>query len=195
MIQTTKMLLDQYRQYANPMSKIRRLVKQGELVPLIRGLYETDPNTPGHYLAGILYGPSYLSFDYALGYHGLIPEAVHNYTSATYDKRRGKQYHTPFGTYVYQDVPRAAYPHGVVLRMENGYSFQIAIPEKALCDKLYSLSPVGSLRRVEELLLDDLRLDHGDLQNLSGPDVRLLSGHYGSSNVRLLAEYLRRSAR
>lgn len=194
MIQTTRMLLEQYRQFSNPKSKIRRLVKQGKLTPLIRGLYETDPNTPSHYLAGILYGPSYLSFDYALGYHGLIPEALRNYTCATYDKRRRKQYHTPFGTYVYWDVPRAAYPHGVVLRMENGYSFQIATPEKALCDKLYSISPLGSLRRVEELLFDDLRMDNDDLRNLSGSDVRMLSDYYGSSNVRLLADHLQRSA-
>ena len=31
---------------------------------------------------------SYLSFEYALGRHGLIPEAVHTYTSATCGKRK-----------------------------------------------------------------------------------------------------------
>ena len=195
MIQTTKMLLDQYRQYANPMSKIRTLVKRGELIPLIRGLYETDLNTPGHYLAGVLYGPSYLSFEYALNYRGLIPEAVRTYTCATFDKRRSKQYHTPFGTYVYQDIPRAAYPHGVELRMESGYSIQIASSEKALCDKLYSISPLGTLHRMEQYLFEDLRLDDEGFKQLGRENIMALSILYGSSNVRLLAEYLQRSAR
>ena len=195
MIQTTKMLLDQHRHYANPMSKIRTLVKRGEIIPLIRGLYETDPNTPGHYLAGVLYGPSYLSFEYALNYRGLIPEAVRTYTCATYDKRRSKQYHTPFGTYVYHDIPRAAYPQGVELLVENGYSIQIASPEKAICDKLYSISPLGTLRRMEQYLFEDLRLDEEGFKQLGRENIIVLSGLYGSTNVRLLAEYLKRSAR
>ena len=195
MILTTKMLLDQHRQYANPMSRIRILIKQGQLIPLIRGLYETDPDTPGHCLAGILYGPSYLSFEYALSFRGLIPEAVRVYTCATFGKRRTKQYHTFYGTYVYRDVPRAVYPHGIELRMENGYSSQIATSEKALCDQLYSISPLGTLRRLEQYLLEDLRLNDESLQHLEREDVITLSGLYGSLNVRLLAEYLQRSAR
>lgn len=195
MIQTTKMLLDQYREYANPMSKIRTLVKQGKLIPLVRGLYETDLNTPGHYLAGVLYGPSYLSFEYALSYHDLIPETVRTYTCATFNKRRSKRYHTPFGTFVYHDIPRAVYPHGVELRMENGYSLQIATAEKALCDKMYSISPIASLRRMEQCLFEDLRLDDEGFKLLNQADIMALSGLYGSSNVRLLNEYLQRSAR
>ena len=195
MIQTTKMLLDQYREYINPMSKIRTMVKRGKLIPLTRGLYETDSNTPGHYLAGVLYGPSYLSFEYALSYRGLIPEAVRTYTCATFGKRRSKQYHTPFGAFVYHDIPRAVYPYGVELRMENGYSIQIASSEKALCDKLYSISPLGSLQRMEQYLFEDLRLDDAGFWQLGREDIKVLSGLYGSSNVRLLAEYFQRSAR
>jgi predicted transcriptional regulator of viral defense system len=195
MIQTTKMLLDQYREYANPMSKIRTMVNRGKLIPLTRGLYETDSNTPGHYLAGVLYGPSYLSFEYALSYRGLIPEAVRTYTCATFGKRRSKQYHTPFGTFVYHDIPRAVYPYGVELRMENGYSIQIASSEKALCDKLYSISPLGTHQRMEQYLFEDLRLDEEGFWQLGREDIKVLSGLYGSSNVKLLAEYFQRSAR
>lgn len=195
MIQTTKMLLDQFSEYANPMSKIRTLVKQGKLIPIIRGLYETDPNTPGRCLAGILYGPSYLSFEYALSYHNLIPEAVRAYTSASFGKRRSKQYQTPFGLFVYQDIPRAVYSHDVELLMENGYSVQIATPEKALCDKLYSISPLGSLRQMDRYLFEDLRLDGDGYDQLDRDDITRLSVLYGSSNVRLLDEFLQRSAR
>ena len=34
-------------------------------------------------LANVLYAPSYVSFDYALSYYGMIPERVHEITSAT----------------------------------------------------------------------------------------------------------------
>ena len=73
------MLLQEYNMYVNPAAKIARLVKSGELSQIIKGLYETDSSAPGHYLAGIIYGPSYLSFDFALSWHGLIPEAVYAY--------------------------------------------------------------------------------------------------------------------
>ena len=92
MINTTAMLLQKYHTYANPAAKIARLVKNGNLIPIIKGLYETDQFTPGHYLAELIYGPSYLSFEYSLSWHGLIPEAVYVYTSATCGKKKKKQY-------------------------------------------------------------------------------------------------------
>ena len=85
------MLCDELRGYANPLAKISRMMRSGELTPLIKGLYETDAAVPGHYLAGIIYGPSYLSFEFALAWHGLIPEAVYSYTSATCGKGRKKR--------------------------------------------------------------------------------------------------------
>ena len=66
MTNTTATLLQQYGSYANPSAKIGRMVKSGELVPITKGLYETDRCVPGEYLAGIIYGPSYLSFEFAL---------------------------------------------------------------------------------------------------------------------------------
>lgn len=192
MILTTKMLLDQYRQYANPMSKIKRLAAAGKVTPIVRGLYETDPATPGHYLAGSIYGPSYLSFEFALSRHSLIPEAVYGYTCATFDKNRGKRYITPFGTYIYRDVPKAAYPLGIELRMENGYSFQLASPEKALSDQLYGLPPLGSQRELERCLFEDLRIDEDGLTRLNKSDIASLAGLYGSTNIKLLDTWLQR---
>ena len=105
MIKTTAMLMNELKEYVNPTAKIRRLVDGGKLVPIVRGLYETDGNIPGYYLAPIIYGPSYLSFEFALAYYSLIPEAVYNFTSATFEKKKEKQYTTPYGTFTYSDVP------------------------------------------------------------------------------------------
>ena len=58
MIATTQMLLDIYRDYANPGAKIKRLAESGELYPLTRGIYETDGNALGYWLAGAIFGSS-----------------------------------------------------------------------------------------------------------------------------------------
>ena len=101
--------MDELKNYASPAKKIERMVKSGKLTRVVRGLYETDLHTPGHLLAASIYGPSYLSFEYALAHHGLIPEAVHQYTSASFDKKRAKQYETPFGVFSYRDIPEEAF--------------------------------------------------------------------------------------
>ena len=82
------MLIQDYASYSNPKMKIGRLVKEGKLIPIIQGIYETDKSIPGYYLSGIIYDPSYLSFEFALSWYGLIPETVYNYTSASYSKKK-----------------------------------------------------------------------------------------------------------
>lgn len=44
---------------------MKQLVKAEKLIRIVRGLYETDGSIPGYYLAPIIYGPSYLSFELA----------------------------------------------------------------------------------------------------------------------------------
>lgn len=192
MIKTTGMLLDEYQHYSNPQAKIRRLVDKGELFPLTKGLYETDLNAPTYALAGVIYSPSYLSFDFALAYHGLIPEAVYLMTSATFEKRKKKSYENHFGRYTYRDVPSKVYPYGQLLLEEGDYLFWIATAEKALCDKLYTLPPVGSQSALEQLLFEDLRLDEVEFEALDYEGILKVGDLYGSTNVKLLMKYLRR---
>ncbi len=108
-----KFLKQELVQYKNIKDKINRLVKEEKLIRLTKGLYETDKTTPGCSLCSMLCGPSYLSFDFALSYYGLIPEAVYIYTSATFNKQKKKSYNNFFGTYLYQDVPKDVYHLGV----------------------------------------------------------------------------------
>jgi len=193
MINTTAMLMDELKEYVNPTAKIRRFVDRGELVPVVRGLYETDPNIPGYYLAPAIYGPSYLSFEFALAYYALIPEAVYNFTSATFEKKKAKQYETPYGTYTYRDVPSEAYPVGTILHSENGYGFQIASPEKAICDELYIVSPLQNRAELERLLFEDLRIDQDEFFRLNLSDLLEIANCYHTQNHKLLQAYVRRS--
>ena len=195
MVKTTAMLLQELVHYANPAAKIRRMVQNGQLVPIIKGLYETDKTIPGHYLSGVIYGPSYLSFEFALSWHDLIPEAVYTFTSATCGKGKRKQYETAFGTYTYRDVPIAAFPYDTTLHEENGYSFLLATPEKAICDLLYMRSPCGSRKELRQLLFDDLRMDERAFTNTNWDDMRELAGLYRTSNHRLLISMLKEMER
>lgn len=191
MVKTTKMIREELRGYADPANKIARMVRARELVPIIRGLYETDPQASPWPLAGCIYGPSYISFESALAYHGLIPEANKVIMSATFEKGKTKSYGTPFGLYVYRDVPAAAFPHGIEVRQEDGRDFRIASPEKALCDTLHATGPLGGVGDVEDVLQDSLRIDVEDLRGLDAESVAFLATKYPSRNVRRLASYLK----
>lgn len=194
MIFSTAMLVEQLREYSDPAGKFLRMKKDGSLIPLTRGIYETNPNTPGYCLAGMIYGPSYLSFDFALAQSGLIPETVYAFTSATCLKKKAKEYLNHFGRFTYRDVPLEVYPFGILIREENGYVYQIASPEKALCDKLYTMPPVTSRKEIEKMLFEDLRIDHDAFAELNKDDLQQIGDLYHCSNLKYLMKYLRRAA-
>ena len=182
-----------YKNYVDVKNKIRREVQSGRLVQITRGLYETDAKTDGKYLAGIICGPSYLSFDYALYIYSLIPEIVYEtYTSASFQKRKTKKYNNHFGVFTYRDIPADAYPLGVLLYEENGYSYQIATPEKALGDKLYSLPPVKNLTELRTLLFDDLRIDEDKLMKLNKEVIEKIAPWYRANNLKLFVKFFRK---
>lgn len=97
MIATYEILKNSLANYKAPEIKIKRMSDRGEIIKITKNLYETDKETPGFLVANAIYGPSYLSFDYALAYYGLIPEAVYVYTSATFKQGKKKEYKNPLG--------------------------------------------------------------------------------------------------
>lgn len=192
MIKTTGMLLDELKNYRSPMSKIGRMASHGDIFPIVRGLYETDGNTPGHLLAASIYGPSYLSFEYALYVYDLIPERVYAYTSATFEKGRRKTYMNRFGTYLFRDVPSEAFPIGIEYKSEGEYAYRIASPEKAICDTLYDRPVVDSRKELIELLFEDMRIDEDLFFALDREKIISLSPKYHSKNLNLLQSLMRK---
>lgn len=195
MIKTTDMLLEELSSYANPKTKLSRMVKNGQCFPIVKGLYETDKNTSAHLLAGSIYGPSYISFEYALGFYGMIPEAVYTITCATFEKKKKKRYETIFGTFTYRDIPSDAFPFFIQLLQEGEYFYRIAEPEKALCDMIYTMPPVSNTKFMETLLLEDLRIDESELQKLDAEKIAFLAKRYRSTNVKKLSTLMRRIQR
>lgn len=180
------MLKEELKSYGNPATKIGRMVREGIYTPIVKGLYETDSTVPGYVLAESIYGPSYLSFEFALSFYGMIPEAVYVFTSATFQKKKKKKYDTPFGIFTYRDIPGEVFPFGVHIKREGDYYIKIASPEKALCDKLYSLPPVRNQRELTELLFQDLRLDEDFMCKVNLEELRELCEIYHSTNVKML---------
>ncbi len=193
MILTNNIIKSQLSNYANKENKISREIKAGKLIKLKKGLYETNPNTPGYLLSASIYGPSYLSFDFALSYYRLIPEKVFNYTSATFGKNKKKKFTNNFGTFLYRDVPKNVYHLGICLKTEGNYTYQIATKEKALCDKLYTLKTLNNFKELENILFNDLRIDEEEIHNLNKKDIEEIAKFYHSRNVQLLSKYLRRT--
>ena len=192
MIVTAQQLKEAYAHLSDPMGKISRDIKSKKIFPLVRGIYETDAHAHGSRLAQFIYGPSYLSFDYVLYLHGLIPEAVYNtFTCATFNKRKVKTYTNHFGTFIYRDVPKEVFHLGVSALTDGPYSYQIASAEKAFCDKLYTLSPVKNIQAFKEMLFEDLRMDKDGLKGLNREDLLRLAPLYHSKNLNLFIKWIK----
>lgn len=165
----TSTILPLLREYRRPYDKINYWVKSGDLVQIKKGLYVlgqriSDQIPHPFLLANQLYGPSYVSLESALSYHGLIPERVYQTSSVT--TRLSKTFKTELGIFDYTQVEAAYFSLGLSNQgnANSGY-FMIAKAEKALWDKIVLTSGVLFRSKVDVLrfLEDDLRIDLTDL--------------------------------
>ena len=180
----------------NVNAKISYMVKKGELLRLKKGVYALDKEYQTHPIdmisvANILYAPSYVSFEYALSYYGLIPERVYEVTSAT--MRMKKEFTTPIGRFTYKVVPLQAYALGVDWIYDKTHGGKlIATSEKALCDKIKSDRGIGRLSqaKLEMYLEHDLRMDMELLFGLDTALIEAIATAYKSSNLQNLAKLI-----
>ncbi len=166
MIYTKDMITEIMKEYNSPYSKITHMIKKGKIIRVRRGLYSDTSETPGEVFAPLVYSPSYLSFQYALAYHGLIPEAVCNFTCAGFGLEADKVFKTPFGVYVYKYIPKEVFYIEIGLVQELGYTIKVANPEKALCDMVYKLRYTKNQGDIERYLYQDLRIEEQSLASL-----------------------------
>jgi len=164
--------------YLSPNDKVAALAADGTLLRLKKGFYVLGPDYRSApvslpLVANLLYGPSCVSLEYALAWHGLIPEAVYQLTSVT--SRRSKHFDTALGRFSYLHVPEVVF--GIGMRSEqnsDGTHFLIAGPEKALCDKVLLTRGLhkASLQRMRDFLFDDLRLEPDTLREFDQDILR-----------------------
>ncbi|MFA6037210.1 MAG: hypothetical protein WC748_03685 [Legionellales bacterium] len=161
-------------------SKVKRLLAQGRLLHVRRGLYclPDKQKTHPYELAQYIYGPSYISLESALSFHQLIPEAVYTITSVT--SKRSKEFNTPLGVFSYQHLPLEGFYTEVSLNTENGYSFFMAKPWKAICDYVFCYKKEwDSLLPLEQ----SLRISRKDLPLLRDEEITLLNEYYHHSRI------------
>ena len=116
--------------------QLHRWIKAERLVPLRRGMYAFARNYRrseiNHAeLANRLYTPSYISTHWALGFWGLIPEKVVEYTSVT--TRAPGIFVNDFGGFRYRHVKPAAFFGYHPVRIDDR-KVLLADAEKALLD-------------------------------------------------------------
>ena len=139
---------------------VKRALAKGDLLQIRRGLYtlsELYRNKRVHpfQLAQWIYGPSYISFESALSYWELIPEAVHTVTSGT--SRRSKEFQTPLGRYAFVRIPFPPLYAGVKRIVDGGALFFMAKPLRALADYVYVSRKDWTLRSLADFLrMEDL---------------------------------------
>ena len=162
--------------YASSTEKIRALEQAGQLIRLKRGLYVASNEAGGaavdaRICANHIYGPSYVSFQWALRWYGLIPEQVYTLTSAT--TKRSRTFENPLGRFTYQQVTVPYFSIGIQSVKSGNTSCLMASPEKALCDTILHTTylPPQSAKGLSVYLEEDLRMDIGALKTF---DIRII---------------------
>lgn len=162
---------------------IKRAIGKGYLIPIRRDLYLIKNAQKGllnnFEIALIMYGPSYVSFESALSYHGWIPEAVRTTTCATV--KRTKEFETPLGVFSYEHIPIKAFSFGVEQHQQGALNLFIAAPVKAIADMIYVRKRTWD--SISDLC-EDLRIE---IESFQSSDKKLLIGlteNYPSVRVK-----------
>lgn len=179
--------------YTNPDDFISRMVKAGELIRLKNGFFliaeklEEYP-VPYEQIANLLYGPSYISFEWALSFYQMIPEGVYVITSAS--ATRSKIFNTPIGTFDYTYLSHHRYSIGID-QVENAAGrFLIATPEKALADLIHLKSEKLEGNDLLVDLIEARRIDEDRLKELNKKHLLEIADNYHSKAVMNLITVL-----
>ena len=175
---THQVVISLLKDYKRPNDKIHALLNEGALESVKKGLYiagsalkaaKPEPSL----LANHIMGPSYVSLDTALSYHGWIPERVYEVASMT--TKASRKFTTPLAVFTYTHSPLPYYAFGIrQIRLSAEQYAMMASPEKALFDKVITTSGLILRSRTQVLnyLLEDLRISKDrlrecDLQSMS----------------------------
>ncbi len=117
---------------------LEEYTRGGLFLRLKKGLYtlKSDP-PPEEEIANLLYRPSYISLEYAMGTHNILMEMTYSITSVTTQPTR--TFEVEERTFSYFTIKREAFA-GYVPVKRRGRTVLMAEPEKALVDYLYFVS-------------------------------------------------------
>lgn len=182
--------------YSKPRDTVSSLLKRGQIIRVRKGLYifgtiwRRNTLAP-ELLANLIYGPSAISLDYCLAWHGLIPERVNTITSIT--TGRSHDFLTPTGNFSYTHLSGRRFSAGLVQHKTSSGNFIMAEPLKALADKVWTdkrFKPT-STASYSDYIFKDLRIDEIALDALIKQDrMIVIEKAYATRKVLWLMEYL-----
>lgn len=188
-------LMDCLKNYKSPRAKLTRFLKSGELIRVKKGMYlvgkDYRQNTVSLELfANKIYGPSYISLEYALAFYGLIPEHVVEVTSVTTGRK--KSFTTPIGRFSYFPLPLQLYQIGYSLQpIDKNRRVLMATKEKALADLFrFRKYKIEGLEEMKELLFEDLRIDPPSIYELDVSLLKEIRRAKGSALIDLLIQLI-----
>ena len=192
-------LLANMGDYINPRDAIAQAVKRRELLRLKNGFYLISSryfrgralaDYPYEQVANLLYGPSYVSLEWALSFYSFIPERVAVVTNVTTGSN--KEYATPIGNFTYRHLSLSRYSVGICQKHIEGQlgGFLIASPEKALADWVFFTSKGYTEEELLEDLLESKRVEKESLRSLDMKTMQIISNQYKSKIVNTLTKLL-----
>ncbi len=176
--------------------KIFDLLRSGAILRVKKGLYVFGADSRQspickESLANLIYGPSCVSMEYALAYHGFIPERVETITSVT--SGRDKEFKTSIGRFTYRYLGPTKYPHEIdQYWIDKLHPILIATPEKALFDYvvLNDIRSIKSPKTARDFLGIDLSLDSESLPRFNVKKMLRLNSYYKSESMSRIMEAL-----
>jgi predicted transcriptional regulator of viral defense system len=169
------------------------MVRKGELWRIKNGFFLISSrfqrgraDYPYEQIANLLYGPSYVSLEWALSFYHFIPERVATITSITTGS--SKEFDTPIGCFTYRHLSNSRYSIGIDHKSISGQvgGFLIATPEKALVDWVFFSCDGMNEKELRTDLLEAKRIDPSMLQSLNMDHMEAITQQYRSPILRRL---------
>ena len=189
-------LLKLLADYKKPREAILRMVKNEELIRLKNGFYLISEKVtygsnkiiPFEQVANLLYGPSYVSLEWALSFYGMIPERVHTITSMTLG--RNKAYQTSVGDFLYFTLSSERYSIGITQKKSPDFvgGFLIASPEKSLADIVFKTCKNLDKTQLKNELLESKRIDRECFRELNKGLLEDIAKSYRAKSVYYLVD-------
>ncbi len=134
---------------------LKKLLIEKVLLKVERNKYVLNTDGLNDFaLACFLYPSSYISFESALNYYGILPQISYEITSVTVKKTKVKIFNEK--TFSYLHIKKTLF-----WGYEKRNDFLIALPEKALSDQLYFWA-----KGLKSLNIDELNLEMVDKKRL-----------------------------
>lgn len=184
-------LLAKYLQgLKKPRDKVSALIAEGKLIRLKNGLYifgekwQREPLSL-EMIANLLYGPSCVSFEYALTRYGLIAERSIVVTSLAIGDT--KIFYTPIGTFEYRAIDRTKFKVGIEYKsLDKNGGYFIASKEKALVDLVYRTPNIRTLGELRHYLFEEMRIDETMFRAFNFEQIQKLAKAYKKNSINML---------